>query len=49
MVDEEINKPGLGFSAVARALGGEKSINWMKSMLIMLQWGCCASYILFFM
>jgi len=49
MVDEEIGKPGLGFSEVARSLTGERSIKFIKFFLIIMQWGCCASYILFFM
>lgn len=44
-----MNKPGLGFSGIARELVGPWSINWMKFFLIIMQWGCCAGYILFFM
>lgn len=49
IVEEKLPRSGIGFSDTARELIGPFAVPWVKAFLIMLQWGCCASYILFFM
>ncbi|CAD8170756.1 unnamed protein product [Paramecium pentaurelia] len=46
---DEINQPNLGFSEITRIILGENYVYLNKLFIIIMQWGCCASYILFFM
>lgn len=45
----EIDKPNMGFTEITRLLLGEKYVIINRSFVVVMQWGCCASYILFFM
>jgi proton-coupled amino acid transporter len=46
---DEIDQPNLGFSDITRIILGEKYVYMNKLFIILMQWGCCASYVLFFM
>ncbi|CAD8131453.1 unnamed protein product [Paramecium pentaurelia] len=46
---DEINQPNLGFSEITRIILGENYVYLNKLFIIVMQWGCCASYVLFFM
>ncbi|CAD8091797.1 unnamed protein product [Paramecium sonneborni] len=46
---DEINQPNLGFSEITYIILGENYVYINKLFIIIMQWGCCASYVLFFM
>lgn len=45
---DELNLPNIGFSEATRLIMGEKAVLINRAFVITGQWGCCASYMLFF-
>lgn len=46
---DEIDRPNMGFTEITRLILGEKYVIMNRLFIIIMQWGCCASYVLFFM
>ena len=49
MVEEKSKKTNLSLCDATKELISPSAVIWVKLFLIMAQWGCCASYIIFFM
>lgn len=45
---DELNLPNVGFSEATRIILGERAVFINRLFIIIGQWGCCASYMLFF-
>lgn len=45
----EVNLPNMGFTEITRHLLGDNYVLLNRTFVVIMQWGVCASYVLFFM